>query len=342
MSPLLRLCSYAFIGLVACTRSPPVPELEVIADVAQGTTYSIKWWSTASLDATAVEQAVHDELARLDELLSNYRADSIVERFNATRVVDPQELPEELVRLLGVAADVHRQSGGCFDPTVRPLVALWAFDAAAPRVPSDAELAATRISVGFDKLEIHGDTVVRKTVPELELDLSSIGQGYTVARLAAIVERFGIADYLVEIGGEIAVRGARPDGAPWRVGIEEPDADGGVRSVLRVPAGTATAVVTSGTYRHFFMHEGRRLSHILDPRKGEPVDHDLLSATVVHADATIAAAWATAFVCLGPDAAIAAADAAGIAALLLVGRDHDIEQHTSAAFAARWSDVLER
>jgi thiamine biosynthesis lipoprotein len=342
MSRRLRLRSFftAALGLAACSRTQ-APDVEVIANVAQGTTYSIKWWSAAPIDASALERAIQDELGRIDALLSNYRDDSAVERFNAARTVEAQELPAELVRLLDVATTVHRGSAGCFDPTVRPLVKLWRVDRADPRIPGDAEVAAALARVGFDKLGVEGANVVRKAVPDLELDFASIGQGYTVERLAGIVEAFGIASYVVEIGGEIAARGARPDGTQWRVGIEEPFVDGGVRAVLRLPADARTAVVTSGTYRQFFVVGGRRYSHVVDPRTGRPVEHSLLSATVVDADATLAASWATAFVCLGPDAAIAAADAAGIAALLLVGNDLSIEERTSAAFSAHWSHAVE-
>src|SRR6185436_7255601 len=150
----------------------------------------------------------------------------------------------------------------------------------------------------MDKLELIDATHARKTVAGLALDMASIGQGYTAGRLAELLERNGSTAYLAEIG------------------IENPGADGGAGPALRIPSTARTAVITSGSYRHYFEADGRRFGHIIDPRTGWPVEHSLVSVTVVGTDPATAAAWATALLCLGPRAAAVTAEREGLAALL--------------------------
>jgi thiamine biosynthesis lipoprotein len=323
----------AGVAAFACTPSSG-PELRTVGGVAQGTTYSLQWvgGGTEAEVAAAAEQ----ELARIDALLSNYSSESALERFNAARSTEPAELPAELVTLLALAKRIHDASAGCFDPTVRPLVRAWGFDAEAPAVPAPAALAAARAAVGLDKLELVDATRVRKRVAALEVDMASIGQGHTAGRLAALLEQHGSAGYLAEIGGEIVARGTKPDGSAWRVGIENPS--GGIQAApaLRMPPATTTAVVTSGSYRQYFDVDGRRFGHILDPRTGWPVEHALLSVTVVGDDAATAAAWGTALLCLGPVEAAAVAARENVAALLWVRRDERVTLEISPALPPEW------
>jgi FAD:protein FMN transferase len=328
----------AVSAIVATACAAPPSPIRSVGGVAQGTSYSLQWVGGA--EETAIAAVAEHELARIDALLSNYRPDSVLEKFNATRSVEPMELPAELVALLGVARRVHDASAGCFDPTVRPLVSAWGFNGDAPAVPIDVELAEARANVGFEKLEIVDATHLRKSVPGLEIDMASIGQGYTAARLAELLVEHGSTAYLAEIGGEIVARGTKVDGSPWRIGIEKPTANA-PGPALRLPPVQRSAVITSGSYRHFFSSDGRRLSHVLDPRTGWPVDHSLLAVTVVGGDATTAAAWATALMCLGPDAAVAAADRASVAALLWVEDGATAVLRQTRAFAADWSAVLD-
>ena len=198
------------VAATACSRTPRV---QAISGFAQGTTYTLQWWSESDVDADALDRALTLELERIDALLSNYRPDCVLERVNAADDTDAQPVPIELVGLLRLAAEVHRASSGCFDPTVRPLVHLWGFDGDRPHVPTDDELAAARTVVGFDALEILDDEHVRKRSGGIQVDMSSIGQGYTAGRLASVAERFGLTNYLTEIGGELVGRGHRPDGS---------------------------------------------------------------------------------------------------------------------------------
>ena len=209
---------WASAAVIACTPSPP--SIRTITGFAQGTTYSLQWSGSAT--TAAIEAAAEQELGRIDALLSNYRSDSTLERFNAARHTEPIELPPELVALLAVAKTVHAASDGCFDPTVRPLVRAWGFDGENPAVPPAAVIEAARALVGLDQLELIDASHVRKRSPELEVDMASIGQGYTAGRLADLLELHGNTAYLAEIGGEVVTRGSKPGATPWRIGVENP------------------------------------------------------------------------------------------------------------------------
>ena len=327
------------VAAVACRPSEP-PSLHGVAGVAQGTTYSLQWSGGATEPEVAA--AAEQELARIDALLSNYRPDSTLEQFNAAESTEPIELPSELVALLELAKHVHAASDGCFDPSVRPLVRAWGFDGDSPAVPAPAAIDAARAVVGLDKLEIDDETHARKDVAKLAIDMASIGQGYTAGRLGELLERMGSTAYLAEIGGEVVARGSKPDGSAWRIGIENPVADAGAGPALRMPPTARTAVITSGSYRHYLEADGRRFGHIIDPRSGWPVEHSLVSVTVVGNDPATAAAWATALLCLGPRAASVTAEREGLAALLWTAHEGDkptLEQ--SRAFASLWRVLLD-
>ena len=323
----------------ACAPEPPAAIRTVTGD-AQGTTYTLQW--TGGGAEAEVAAAAEQELERIDALLSNYRPDSTLELFNALRTTEAVELPAELVTLLNVAREVHAASDGCFDPTVRPLVRAWGFDGDTPSVPSAAQLEVARTVVGLDKLEVLDPTHVRKAHPEISIDMASIGQGYTAGRLALLLEQQGSTAYLAEIGGEVVARGTKPGDLPWRIGVENPVTGEAGRPALRMPADSRTAAITSGSYRHFLEADGRRFGHIIDPRTGWAVQHDLLSVTVVGRDAATAAAWATALLCLGPTDAPTTAEREYIAALFWIRDGSEAATlELSGVFATDWPQLLE-
>lgn len=341
MIPSLRRPLAWLLAAAATAACEPVPPVSrAVTGLAQGTTYSLQW--TGGGAEAEIAAAAERELERIDALLSNYRPDSTLEAFNAARTTAPIDLPAELVALFEVAKAVHAASDGCFDPTVRPLVRAWGFDGDTPAVPPAAVLESAQATVGLDKLEVLGATRVRKAHPELEVDMASIGQGYTAGRLAQLLEQHGSTAYLAEIGGEVVTQGTKPGEQPWRIGVENPVAGEAAGPALRMPASPRTAAITSGSYRHFFEADGRRFGHIVDPRTGWAVEHDLLSVTVIGPDAAAAAAWATALLCLGPAAAIRTADREHLAALFWIGDGSaPATLELSRAFATQWQGMLD-
>lgn len=332
MSALCRLFLCILCGLLfACSRQPQLVKLQ---GFTQGTTYNITYFG-ANLDQSQVHARIQAELARIDAALSNYREDSAIEQFNATLSVEPQEVDEELVNLVETARKVHTASLGCYDLTIKPLFDLWGFKHHTFTPPDEAALTQTLTQVGLGKLETLDSRHMRKQIPELRIDVSSIGQGYSVGRLAKILQQVGVENYLVEIGGEMQVRGKKPDGSPWRIALEKPlPNQRKLHKIVAFDDGQTHALMASGTYRHYFDQDGKRYSHILDARSGKPVEHDTVSVAVIHPDPTVADAWSTALLCLGSEAGIAAADEHGIAALFIDQSGDALPEQASRAWQA--------
>lgn len=276
-----------------------------LAGYAQGTTYAITYFAA---DSSVTQAAVVRQLAEIDASLSLYRPGSLINQFNQAR---RGIVPDRHLRLVvGKALEVYRDTNGVFDATVAPLVQAWGFGpyptAAGEVPPTPASIQAMLGSVGSDKLHLRTDSLV-KDRPAVQLDLNGIAQGYTVDVLAALLERHRIQNYLVELGGEIRVRGRRqPGGERLRIGIERPDTSAfaapALQHVIRLAAG---GVTTSGNYRKFRQLGPVRVSHLLNPKTGYPFQNELISVTVVARDALTADAYDNALMGLGLTPALA-------------------------------------
>ena len=298
--------------------------IEKLEGGTQGTTYHISYWSELPLDGKDIETSVKNELDTIDKTLSNYRPDSVIEMFNSAENTDSQEVGSEIVSLVRVAKIVHQASQGCYDLTIKPLFELWGFRGDKLTVPNAPTILKTLAQIGMEKLEVVDETHLRKKQADLKIDLSSIAQGYSVGSISKILEQKGITNYLVEIGGELKTRGHKPDAQAWRIALERPlPGDQHMQKVITMPKDLPMAVMTSGTYRHYFDDQGQRYSHILDARTGRPVSHDLVSVTVIYEDPTIADAWSTALLCLCQKNGIQAANAAKIPALFIQQQDKE-------------------
>jgi thiamine biosynthesis lipoprotein len=299
---------------------------------AQGTTYHISYWSELPVEVKAVQASVKNELDAIDKTLSNYRPDSVIEKFNSTENADSQEVGNEIVSLVRIAQSVVQASQGCFDLTTKPLFDLWGFRGDAPAIPDEAGVLKTLSKIGMEKLEVVDDTHLRKKQADLKVDLSSIAQGYSVGKISRVLEQNGINDYLVEIGGELQTRGHKPDSQPWRIALERPlPGEQRMQKRITMPKESPMAVMTSGTYNHYFDYQGQRYSHILDARTGRPITHDLVSVTVIHEDPTIADAWDTALLCMGQKDGLQAANAAKIPALFIQQQGTNLIESRSEA-----------
>ncbi|MGJ0486824.1 MAG: FAD:protein FMN transferase [Methylomicrobium sp.] len=321
-----------FMALSGCAKPPAVQQLK---GFAQGTSYHISYWSASAVDNQAVRKAVDSEFATIDKLLSNYRPDSVIETFNRNPTTASQEVGPEIVQLVRIAETVHKASEGCYDLTIKPLFTLWGFQSETPAVPDDKAIADTLKNIGMTQLTIVDDTHLSKKQVALQADLSSIAQGYSVESLSRVLEKHGIGDYMVEIGGELKTRGQKPDQTPWRIALEKPlPGEHKLHKVLAMPKNAPLAIMTSGTYRHYFDANGRRFSHILDARTGSPVTHDLVSVTVAHPDPAIADAWSTALLCLGQDQGLKTANAEHLAALFIRLQNDQLVESQTDSFTA--------
>lgn len=322
----LTFILFTTVFLFSCSRSP---EIVSIQGYAQGTTYSIKYWlapadepddknnnTGKTPDTYLLKQTIDGELARIDKLMSNYREDSVIELFNQKKI-SQQRLPmdSEIMTLLTISDKVYQQSQHCYDPTIKPLFQIWGFSDDKLSIPSTRQIQQALTTIGFDKLLRDKDSMLKKH-PAVTVDLSAIGQGYAVTQIAQMLNQHHIDNYMVEIGGEMLVAGTKPEGKRWTVGIERPVPNSQVvNEIIKISGKQPVAVMTSGTYRHYFDADGKQYSHILDPRTGQPVQHQSVSVTVLMDNATVADAWSTALLCLGSKAGLTIANQHGIAAI---------------------------
>ncbi len=305
----------AIFSLLSCTKKSDHIRIE---GFAQGTTYHITFDLTDKTAQPIIEKEIHDELDRLDAAISNYRDDSTIEQFNARLSTEPQTTSEEIVELVEIARTVYKASHGCYDITIKPLFDLWGFKKDSFNFLDDDTLQQTFKLIGMDKLATVNKNQLRKAHPNLQIDLSSIGQGYSVGNIANILDRHHIQSYIVEIGGELKTRGKKPDGTAWRIALEKPlPNERKLEKIVAFNSGEPMSLITSGTYRHYFDKGGKRYSHILDARSGKPVEHNTVSVTILHPNPTVADAWSTALLCLGSVEGIKVANANNIAALYI-------------------------
>ncbi len=311
--------------LVACDTAT---RMTVISGPTMGTTYSVK--IAEPLDAPREQQlrgVIETTLERVLALMSTYRENSELSRFNRARPGDWFEISGETGEVLATAQQVSELTGGAFDVTVGPLVNLWGFgpDGRPERVPVDSELDAAFARTGYRHLELEAGRARRQR--DLYVDLSAIAKGYAVDLVARKLREAGVNNFLVEIGGELKGVGRKPDGSPWRIAIES--AHEGSRRVQRVVRVEGTGIATSGDYRNYFEHDGVRYSHTIDPATGRPVAHGLASVTVIEPSAARADAMATALMVLGPERGYRLAEEQQLAVFFIIRQDGTfIERHT--------------
>lgn len=299
------------------------PHEAVFHGSSMGTNYMVKIVSENSLSPQRQKECreeVQAALDRIESLMSTYREDSELSRFNLASSTAFFPLSPETLEVFRLARQISELSGGAFDVTVGPLVNAWGFGPEAWTGEPDPETLAGLIErVGFDKLILE-HRGIRKTRPDLSCDLAAIAKGYGADQAARALDRLGIEHYLVEVGGEICTRGRNRRGDPWSVAIEKPDPS--ARSIFQIVQLSGEAIATSGDYRNFREIDGVRLSHTIDPRTGRPVAHHLASASVIDRECARADALATALMALGPEKGLELARREQLAAFFVLHDAH--------------------
>lgn len=278
-----------------------------------------------------LQRVIDAALERVDSLMSAFRSDSELGRFNSARGTEPFELAPEARKVVSAALDLARETGGAFDPTVAPLVGLWGFGAAASEGdPDEGEIEETLDRVGYRNLswDDHGRLV--RSVGGVELDLSGIAKGYGVDAVMVALAAYRPAGVMVEIGGDLRVMGTRAGGEPWRLGIESPL--GGLDSVITMTEG---ALATSGDYRQRAGEGAKRRTHIVEPRTGRPAPASIASVSVIAPTALEADAVATALVVLGEDEGIRYVEARPWIEAMIMARPVGEESEVGAVHLSR-------
>ena len=289
----ILLVAVAFIYSCKTSKS----EYVKISGFAQGTTYNITYENSSN---EYYAQAIDSILKAFDKSLSSYDSTSIISRINDN---DPTvEADDWFVEVFRESAKVNAISGGAFDITVGPVARAWGFGDGPVAKHDSAHIDSLLQYVGMEKVKLEGRKVIKK-YPGVKIDVNAIAQGYSVDVVCDFFKSKGIKNYLVEIGGEVRGKGTNEKDMFWRIGIDKPS-DGNM-----MPGNELQAIIeinnkslaTSGNYRKFFVEDGVKYSHTIDPKTGFPARNTLLSATVVCDDAMTADAYATAFMVLGVD-----------------------------------------
>jgi thiamine biosynthesis lipoprotein len=284
---------------------PPEPD-PVVSWMGEtmGTTYQIQL-ADVTLEPDVLDdltQRVTAELVAVNDAMSTYIPESEISRFNALESTEEVfGISERFQQVMVRSMDLYSETAGAFDPTLGPLIDLWGFGAGSgsDARPEEEQVRALLETIGLDRIELQNGSL-RKTVPEVEINLSAIAKGYAVDRLVALLRDEGFQNIYVEIGGEVSCLGVNGLRVPWRIGIQVPERDAG-SSVLRVVRLQDRALATSGDYRNYLEDEDMNRHHILDPRTGLPAEHRLASVSVLAEDCMTADAVATALYVMGTE-----------------------------------------
>jgi thiamine biosynthesis lipoprotein len=304
--------------------------------LAMGSSYTVKI-ASALPDATLADatRAVADALEGVVALMSHYEPQSEVSRLNRQPPGTPLAVSASTLRVFQLARQVQLASDGAFDIGVGRAVDEWGFGPSArpQAIPSSVAIQGLRSGLRPDAFTLDAAAGTLTRHAPVWANLSGIAKGYGVDAAASALDALGIADYMVEVGGEIRARGRNSAGRPWQIAIERPDAM--PRRALRIVPLDGRSLATSGDYRNYFVHEGRRYSHEIDPGSAAPVTHALASVSVVADDCTLADAWSTALFVLGPERGYEAAMHHALAAHFVMRRpDGTFGERQTAGFRA--------
>jgi len=275
-----------------------VPGKVTISGQTMGTTYSLTYLTESGKN---LQSSVDSLLVVFNNSLSTYIPDSEISKFNRmdTLAFNLPYFPQ----VLNASKTVYKNTNGAFDPTVGPLVNVWGFGPGGPELKDSANIDVLLRLVGFDKINFD-QKEVRKTVAGIYLDFSAIAKGQGVDVIADFLNKRGIENYLIEIGGELVAKGVNEKGELWKVGINRPDEAASASDLYIIIALENRGMATSGNYRNYYLRDSVKISHTINPATGYPVNHSLLSATVLAKDCMTADAYATALMVMGVDRAI--------------------------------------
>lgn len=281
------------VGTVLIIRQQQSVPYQTNSGLIFGTSYNIKYQCDSNL-----VKGIEEELKRVDNSLSTFNEKSIITAVNQNKEV---VLNDMFLSVYKKAMEVSENTDGAFDITVAPLVNAWGFGFKNGINPEKAQVDSLLQIVGYKKVELKGDRVVKQD-PRIMLDCSAIAKGFGVDVIANYLRNLGVKNFMIEIGGEIVTSGINEQRLPWKIGVTKPtddplgDAGGELMTVMNV---TDKAMATSGNYRNFYYKGGKKYAHTIDPKTGYPVQHSLLSATVIARDCATADAYATSFMVMG-------------------------------------------
>lgn len=262
-----------------------------------GTYYNIKYESP---DGTDLQSEIDEELQRLSLIFSHYDKESTITKINNNTPVEPEP---EFINCFLRAIEISEITKGAFDITAGPLISAWGFGPEDRQNITDEKLDSLKQICGYKKIRLEKGKIIKEN-PQMTLNMSAIAKGYTCDLIGKFLQNKGCQNYMVDIGGEVVSKGVNTKGKVWTIGIREP-----IENPFDTELSTALilknrALATSGNYLNFYVEEGKKYAHTIDPISGYPVQHSLLSASVVANNCMTADAFATAFMVLGKDVSI--------------------------------------
>lgn len=304
----------------------------VYTGLVMGTTYEVKIVTTKKIDPK-LGSVIDAQLQKMNRIFTTYNNTSELMVFNFSPLNVPQAVSSEMMDVLQISQEIFIKSEGSFDPTVSSLVDLWGFGAVLSNhvIPDHDAISNLLPLVGLNQISIENNNNLVTRLRDIKLDLSAVAKGYAADSVSEILNTMGIDGYLIEVGGELRIKGKKANGKNWHIAIEKPYISvDGVQEVIQI---TDSGVATSGDYRNYFEKNGKRYSHTIDPRTGYPINHNLVSATVIADTAAKADAFSTAMMVLGPEDAIDIAEENDLAVYLVIKNSNGFDVVFSKAFA---------
>ena len=291
--PFLLTLIIGSIYIIAQQRSAPYQKDE---GFIFGTVYHITYQNDNNL-----KQDIEAELDKVNKTFSTFDSTSIISLINQNK---PVKINDMFAEIFDLSEEISTETEGAFDITVAPLVNVWGFGFKSGQRPTKEKIDSLRLLVGYNKVKLYENGVKKKN-PKIMLDCSAVAKGYGSDIVARYLREQGVKNFMVEIGGEIVTSGLSENRLPWKIGVTKPsdnktDMNQEVETILNV---TDKAMATSGNYRNFYYKGGKKYAHTIDPKTGYPVQHSLLSATVLAKNCATADAYATSFMVMGVEKA---------------------------------------
>ncbi len=286
-----------------CSR--PEPQTTEIKGETMGTSYIVKVVSDRAVDAKTLADGIQAKLDLVDHLMSNWSPTSEISQFNQLGPDQELDVDPHTAKVVKSALEFGKLTHGAFDITIAPLLDLWGFGAQSkgPALPSDEEIAATMLRVGYQKVSVEG-THLRKTAPDMTISLAGLGTGYAVDLVYDYLVGQGFRNFMIDVSGDGRFSGTNAAGEPWKIALEVPDS-ATRNQIYDITLLSNVAMATSGDYRNYFERDGVRYCHILDPRTGRPIASRIAAVSVVTPDCLTADALSTSLSVLGPEDALA-------------------------------------
>ncbi|HDG7833262.1 TPA: FAD:protein FMN transferase ApbE [Klebsiella quasipneumoniae] len=319
----------------ATTPATPASTATVLDGKTMGTFWRVSVIGVDEAKAQALRAKVQAQLDADDRLLSTWKNDSALMRFNHAADTRPWPVSEAMADIVTLSLRIGAKTDGAMDITVGPLVNLWGFgpDKQPVATPDAQAIAAAKARTGLQHLQVinqSGRQFLQKDIPDLFVDLSTVGEGYAADHLARLMEQEGISRYLVSVGGALVSRGMNGEGKPWRVAIQKPtDRENAVQAIVDI---NGHGISTSGSYRNYYELDGKRISHVIDPQTGQPISHKLVSVTVIAPTALEADGWDTGLMVLGPEKAQHVVREQGLAVYMIVKEGEGFKTWMSPQF----------